>query len=171
MYNRHQSSFFSSFKSRPGTVCVLVSGCFALTLTASTALFSAAYAHHYPSDEGLTCLAENIYHEARGESDSGKLAVALVTLNRVKSKYFPDSICKVVWQPKQFSWTTASKRLKKAPNDKGWQKAMMIAKLAISGARYTAIGEATHYHADYVNPGWAQGKLLVATIGAHLFYN
>ncbi|MGU9956403.1 MAG: cell wall hydrolase [Arenicellales bacterium WSBS_2016_MAG_OTU3] len=144
----------------------MVSGYFALTLMALT-----AYAHQYPSDEGLTCLAENIYHEARGEVDSGKLAVASVTLNRVKSKYFPDSICKVVWQPKQFSWTADSNRFKKALNDKDWKKAMMIAKLAISGAHHAVVGEATFYHADYVNPGWAQKKLLVATIGAHLFYN
>ena len=46
----------------------------------------------------LHCLALNIYHEARGESDFGKIAVAHVVMNRVKSHRFPNSICKVVMQ-------------------------------------------------------------------------
>ena len=33
--------------------------------------------------EEVACLAINIYHEARGESSEGKIAVAFVTLNRV----------------------------------------------------------------------------------------
>ena len=45
------------------------------------------------------CLAKNIYFEARGESLAGKLAVAKVTLNRTKHEDFPDSVCKVVYQP------------------------------------------------------------------------
>ena len=64
----------------------------------------------------LTCLAKNIYFEARNEPFAGQFAVALVTLNRVSDTTFPDTICKVVNQgihtadgfPKrdrcQFSW-------------------------------------------------------------------
>ena len=64
----------------------------------------------------IECLAQNIYHEARSESTAGRMAVALVTLNRVNDKRFPDSICGVVKQTKyypsgnidlhscQFSW-------------------------------------------------------------------
>jgi len=64
----------------------------------------------------LTCLAKNIYFEARNEPFAGQFAVALVTLNRVNDTAFPDTICKVVYQgihttdgfPKrdrcQFSW-------------------------------------------------------------------
>lgn len=42
------------------------------------------------------CLAEALYHEARGESVKGQFAVAEVILNRVDSARFPDSICGVV---------------------------------------------------------------------------
>ena len=52
----------------------------------------------------LRCLELNIHYEARGESTIGKKAVALVTLNRTKASQFPDSICKVIKQPGQFSW-------------------------------------------------------------------
>lgn len=53
----------------------------------------------------IGCLAANLYFEARGEPLKGQLAVAKVTLNRVKSKQYPDSICAVVFQKHQFSWT------------------------------------------------------------------
>ena len=56
----------------------------------------------------LTCLAENIYHEAAGESLAGKMAVGLVTLNRVRSGKFAKTVCGVVNQRVggscQFSW-------------------------------------------------------------------
>jgi spore germination cell wall hydrolase CwlJ-like protein len=52
----------------------------------------------------LHCLALNIYHEARGESVRGQIAVGQVTINRLRHKAFPRSICGVVLQPFQFSW-------------------------------------------------------------------
>ena len=52
----------------------------------------------------IDCLARNIYHEARGESLQGQIAVAAVTVNRVLTKGYPSSICQVVYQPYQFSW-------------------------------------------------------------------
>ena len=51
------------------------------------------------------CLAMNIYHEARGERMEGQIAVAQVTLNRAAHEEWPSTICDVVYQPKQFSWT------------------------------------------------------------------
>ena len=43
-------------------------------------------------------MAKNIYYEARDQTTKGQIAVALVTINRVKSRRFPNSICKVVKQ-------------------------------------------------------------------------
>ena len=56
------------------------------------------------------CLAMNIYHEARSESMQGQIAVAQVTLNRVEHDKWPSTICEVVYEPKQFSWTFFIKR-------------------------------------------------------------
>jgi len=44
------------------------------------------------------CLAQNIYFEAGNQSLDGMAAVADVTLNRVKSSRYPDTICEVVKQ-------------------------------------------------------------------------
>ena len=57
----------------------------------------------------IDCLAKTIYHEARGETEAGKKAVAMVTINRVNNPMFPDSICRVVYEPRQFSWTLDKK--------------------------------------------------------------
>ena len=42
-----------------------------------------------------TCLAENVYHESRNQGTAGWSAVISVTLNRVKDKRFPNTICEL----------------------------------------------------------------------------
>ena len=42
------------------------------------------------------CLSEALYFESRGEPVEGQIAVAEVILNRVDSKKFPKSVCRVV---------------------------------------------------------------------------
>jgi spore germination cell wall hydrolase CwlJ-like protein len=61
-------------------------------------------------DLDLFCLAKNIFHEAGIETELGMFAVAQVTLNRVRNARYPDSICDVVMQPAQFSWTNDRNR-------------------------------------------------------------
>ena len=46
----------------------------------------------------LDCLAKNIYYEAASEPEEGKVAVAMVTINRVRDGRFGKSICSVVDQ-------------------------------------------------------------------------
>jgi spore germination cell wall hydrolase CwlJ-like protein len=57
----------------------------------------------------IDCLAKTIYHEARGESEIGKKAIAVVIMNRVNSPEFPNSICHVVYEPGQFTWALDKK--------------------------------------------------------------
>ena len=47
----------------------------------------------HATNEQLSCLALNIFHEARGEPKLGQYAVAHVTKNRVDSKLYPASYC------------------------------------------------------------------------------
>ena len=72
-------------------------------------------------------MALNIYHEARGEVTEGQIAVAQVTVNRAKDKRWPDTICGVVYQSKQFSWTHMIKD-HKPTDDAAWKKAQVIAR-------------------------------------------
>lgn len=56
------------------------------------------YAELHFSDEDVYILACLVYHEARGESFEGQVAVAEVVLNRMLSDYFPDTVEEVVFQ-------------------------------------------------------------------------
>ena len=122
------------------------------------------------------CLAEAIYHEARGEPTLGQLAVANVILNRVASVQYPNTVCGVVHQNKhiklrcQFTYACNGKTRKPRPGNY-WDKAQRVAEQALDGKRQIlAVKGATHYHADYVNPGWHRSMKVLKKIGRHIFY-
>ena len=122
----------------------------------------------------VECLARNIYFEAGSEPRNGKIAVAEVTMNRVKSKQFPKTVCGVVYQRTnktcQFSWVC--KQNKVVRSKEMWLESLRIAEnILISKRRYGIIGSAQYFHADYVNPSWAEEKQLVVKIGRHIFYH
>jgi hypothetical protein len=121
------------------------------------------------------CLTEALYFEARGESLAGQVAVAEVILNRVDSRRYPDSVCKVVAQGShrlnacQFSFKCDGKREDMSNRD-AFERAGQISRLMIDGRDRSLTLNATHYHADSVNPRWARRLVPTARIGAHLFY-
>ena len=121
----------------------------------------------------VDCLAQNIYHEAGYESQEGKVAVAMVTLNRLASGNYAGDVCGVVKLKTngtcQFTWYCSSEGLTirniSLYND--------IRNLAVSVLmNYDNMKDITHgatyYHADYVNPGWRLPK--TTKIGRHIFY-
>jgi spore germination cell wall hydrolase CwlJ-like protein len=114
----------------------------------------------------VRCLAENIYHEARGESFKGKLAVAVVTLNRTKKEEYPSSICGVVYQKGQFSWTGKKRKITDWTD---YSDSLLAANMAIENSNILGRFTATHYHNDTVAPAWGLRK--VAKIGKHIFYS
>lgn len=116
------------------------------------------------------CLAMNVYFESRGESYDGQMAVAEVTMNRVASSKYPNDVCSVVKQRKQFSWYKPGKDEYKIKDEKAWEQAMEIANLALDGL--VPKTDAMFFHAYWVNPSWAHSSKLekVQTIGVHTFY-
>ncbi len=125
--------------------------------------------------EERTCLAEAIYYEARSESRVGRMAVADVILNRVASPVYPDSICDVVYQGSerrtgcQFSFTCDGS-MKARRNQRQWREAELLAGAVLAGVKAPVSRNATHYHASYVSPPWADNLSPTAVIGAHKFY-
>ena len=125
--------------------------------------------------EERTCLAQAIYYEARSESRVGQLAVADVVLNRVSSPVYPDTICEVVYQGSerrtgcQFSFTCDGS-MKARLNERKWRDSEMLAGAVLAGIRKPVSRNATHYHADYVSPPWADTLTPTAVIGTHKFY-
>lgn len=123
---------------------------------------------HYTKND-IECLTKNIYYEAGVENDIGKYAVAHITVNRVKSKYWGDSICKVVYSPAQFSWTLKKKLPK--PNIALYNKCRTVAVNTLNGTGISGLDRSLFYHANYTTPPWVDNRQYVAQIGQHIFYN
>ena len=127
-------------------------------------------------ETALLCLALNVYFEARGEeSIAGKLAVAEVTLNRVASQDYPNTVCEVVLQENKngcsFSWWCDGKS--DAPAEyTAFQESKALAKMMIEDGEYISVvgKDVTHYHATSVNPYWSDSLSYTETIGNHVFY-
>lgn len=117
----------------------------------------------------VECLARNIYFEAGGESRAGKIAVAEVTMNRVKSRIFPKTVCGVVHQKNQFSWVGVKSKVR---NNHAWRESVSIAEsVLISKKKYGIIGDAMFFHANYIPvPDDFAGLTRVKQIGNHIFY-
>lgn len=119
----------------------------------------------------LFCLTANTYFEARDQPLAGQVAVAQITMNRVASPHFPNDVCSVVYEHKQFSWFWDGKS--DVPREeKAWKRAQMVAEGVIAGSGHAELMDSniTHYHAAYVNPYWVKDMQLVAQIGDHIFY-
>ena len=120
----------------------------------------------------LYCAAQNVYFESRGEPDLGQLAVTQVVLNRVNSHKWPNTVCGVVWQEKQFSWTHDGKsdriKLSTKQDRRVWIKSVFYA--VMSMIEDDATNGATHYHNTSVEPYWVESMTQIAHIGNHIFY-
>ena len=142
------------------------------------------------------CLVENIYFESKGESMRGKIAVGVVTLNRLKDSRYPKTICEVVkqgpvresWKTRQDPNLTADQRQynpvrhrcqfswwcdgykERIKYDENWIDSVRAAKSALTGKYDDLVGEATHYHAVYVTPEWANRLRFIVQIDNHKFY-
>lgn len=129
-------------------------------------------------NEQIRCLAMNIYHEARGEPLAGQFAVAEVTMNRVRSKHYPNSVCEVVYQRNwdqirkryvgMFSWT----ELDEQPRIKSrfWQQSVEVARRVYRDDYRPTLKGALFYHARQIRPSWIKNKKPKARIGNHIFY-
>jgi N-acetylmuramoyl-L-alanine amidase len=145
----------------------------------------------------VTCLAHNIYHEARGESTKGKIFLAFSTLNRVAHDNYPDTVCKVVHQKRcdlgekgvhrgctaQYSWVIDPKVSRVTLlNDDGviipknvenWRASVEVAVLAYFGKIKNPTNGATHfYNPAKANPEWARRREFrhVATVDNHKYF-
>ena len=148
---------------------------------------------NYDYQDEVKCLAQNVYFEARDQPTKGQIAVALVTLNRVNSRRFPNNICKVIHQASRYSSGKLKKNkchfswycdgLSDKPKDKlAWKISILIARAMLkeAGAKIKRHGEvwtiedflhgATHYHRKDVNPYWNNRMIKVTTIGDHVFW-
>lgn len=136
------------------------------------------------TEEDLYCLALNVYFEARGEPIEGKYAVAEVVMNRAQHADYPNTLCGVIkdgyyhsWNPDipvrhrcQFSWWCDGKA-DDPVNGEAFEESLYVAQDVLTNDQYESIVDyALFYHAEYVQPKWAERFELASTIGSHRFY-
>ena len=131
----------------------------------------------------ITCLAQNIYFEARDQPTVGQMAVAYVVLNRVHHPAWPDTVCDVIhegptysWKQDypirnrcQFSWYCDGKP--DVPKDqRAWNRAVSVAEEVYYsyGLTINVVDGATFYHSVDVDPSW--NREYITTIEDHIFY-
>lgn len=119
------------------------------------------------------CLALNIYFEAAGESIPGKWAVGQVVLNRVESTRYPDTVCEVIKQYKQFSWYWDGKSDKPKRHEQAWKDSVKVANILLykhKNAMYDFSEGATHYiNPNLADPKWQYSATVTTVIGNHVF--
>ena len=121
----------------------------------------------------LMCMAVAIFFEARAEPIVGMKAVANVIINRVEDQRYPDTVCGVVWERKQFSFThdglTDDPEAHTGHQDKlAWDTSQEVAKGALQGNLLSITS--THYHSTSVLPSWTKHYNKDGKIGNHVFY-
>lgn len=124
--------------------------------------------------ESHECLTENILMEARSEGEVAMMAVASVTLNRVRDRKFPDTVCDVVYQPWQFSWTFMEDEM--TPLVESYERDIInVARSIAADALTYNLDDVTNgalwYHRHDVKPIWRKAYTVSAIIGSHIFYH
>ena len=125
------------------------------------------------------CAVRSLYHEGRGESLVGQAYIVKTVLNRVRDTKHPHSVCGVIYQRKQFSWThQIPKNKHKVPNKTASEKELLKQLEVIStvviwidrlGWDFTEGSQ--FYHSVKVKPNWDYTKLeRTETVGNHVFY-
>lgn len=129
--------------------------------------------HISMNDYDARILAKTMWGEARGESETGKKAVACVIFNRFLSKawYSANTVADVCLKKAQFScWNHSD------PNREKLEKLTYIElepffeliKEVLEEGDIT--GGATHYHTLNVNPAWNKEAEPTVVFGNHIFY-
>ena len=128
-------------------------------------------------EKQLDCMAMNIYREAGHEPFEGKVAVAQVTMNRVKDGRFGDDVCGVIFKKSvimdkvvcQFSWACDSAAKARPVNTAAYNESYLVAKkVLLEGFSLSILKDALYFHATHINPQWQLEK--IGTIGNHIFY-
>jgi N-acetylmuramoyl-L-alanine amidase len=141
-----------------------VTRCLAIAVIVIAVPLGAAAA---PSEREIQCIAQAVYHEARGEPFEGQRAVAHIVINRAAVPKFPASICGVVYQRGQFS----SLRHRPPVVDRAaWAVALTVARLALEDRDGDPSRGATYFDHAGGRPPWLHAVVLIVVIGDHAFY-
>lgn len=123
----------------------------------------------------LKCLQENIFFEARNQKPIGMAMVGIVTLERVKLSQFPNTICGVVYERGQFSWTSHKPKvnMKNPVEAQAWWICGLIAQNILVNRKSLddIYKNVAYYHKTTIHPRWASKMRKEFVLQDHVFYS
>jgi spore germination cell wall hydrolase CwlJ-like protein len=111
------------------------------------------------------CLVRAMYFESNRSSEDGLMAVGTVVMNRVESAHYPNTICEVVGQKRQFAYGVLTRKM----DDKQRVLADRMADQIVAGKRYEPIGKAMYFHAASIRIPYKNTDYLTVA-GGNAFY-
>lgn len=127
-----------------------------------------------PSARERECMARVIYHEARGETFRGKIAVGMTVINRMNDERFPDDICSVVYQKSggrcQYTWACDRNLKRVRVEPKQWADSAHVADLVLSDSVVDPTRGATHFHNKTIKTPYRKYYKQASVIDNHVFY-
>ena len=150
--------------TRTLSICLIfgVLATFTATLQAEN-ISTSSYSQNL-SKAQVECLSKAAYFEAKSESDAGMLAVIHTTLNRVKDVRFPKTVCGVVYQPSQYSWTKHNPKIKEKEQ---YERAKRLSQEVVDGKHKDNTRNALYFNSLHQRP---RGTICTTRIGGHSFY-
>lgn len=116
----------------------------------------------------LECMTKVVHREAGNQSRAGKLAVAHVVLNRIRSNRFPSKVCDVANQPGQFFKLSSYNPRRDTAM---WAAAHEVALAALTGEAEDTSKGAMFFHATYVRPdSFFRTRERLVQLQDHIFY-
>lgn len=116
------------------------------------------------------CMVCNCYHESRGESFDGMVAVTKVVLSRMEANSHPNTACSVVYEDSQFSWTQDRHPNNISPTRSADKKGLELCKKAVSLAVKEGPNDIIYYYnPKLARPYWARRMTRCGVIDNHAF--
>ncbi len=116
-----------------------------------------------PGDSDVELLARLISAESRGEPYNGQVAVGACVLNRVQHPSFPDTIAGVIYQKGAFSCLDDGQF-----NEPTSDSSRKAARDAINGMDPSG-GAIYYYNPNTATNKWIRSRVIIVTIGKHVF--
>lgn len=122
--------------------------------------------------EDLKCLTDNIYYESRGEPIIGQALVGYSVINRMKDERWKNTICGVVYERKQYSWTLSPSH--QITDLKAYTEIQDLAFTLLDNVEHKEATGVNHYlRCDVrwkIKNRWWQSMEFLGAVGNHCFY-
>ena len=163
IYGSQTLSAVKYFQRKNGLTVDGIAGTQTLNAMGITSNSSGSSSSSTSNSSNLNLLSRLVYGEARGETYTGKVAVAAVVLNRVKNSAFPNTISGVIYQSGAFT-AVSDGQINLSPDS----SAIKAAQDALNGWD-PSYGAIYYFNPNTATSSWIWSRPQTVTIGNHIF--